>query len=87
MPKMLVRLKKDKHTNSKNINRHLGIKENLDTRICDYYIEDNVTNEQTFREFIIEAENSFNIEHEYIDNMNDKQILEYIEFLDYLYDK
>lgn len=87
MPKMLVRLKKDKPVNSKNSNRHLGIKENLDTRICDYYIEDNVTNEQTFREFIIEAENLFNIEHEYIDNMNDNQILEYIEFLDYLYDK
>lgn len=60
-------------------------KENLDKRICD--IEIGTTNTQTYREFIIESENEFEIEHKDLDFMNESDLNRYLDFLDELWYK
>jgi hypothetical protein len=57
----------------------------LDKRICD--IEKDSGNDETFREFIINTENDFDLIPKDIDNMSDEQLNEYIEWLDYLWTK
>lgn len=59
-------------------------KQDLDKRICDV---EGVQNTQTYREFIRSSEESFDMDKVDIDNMEDKELNEYIEFLDYLWDK
>lgn len=59
-------------------------KSNLDKRICDC---EDCKNTQTYREFIRESEKAFVIGNANIDGMLDKELNEYIEFLDSLWDK
>ena len=61
------------------------LKENLDKRICD--VEQGFTNTQTYREFIRQSEQEFGMKEAPINKITDKALDEYIEFLDYLWDK
>lgn len=56
----------------------------LDKRICDV---EGVENTQTYREFIRESEEEFELEKMDLDNMSDENLTEYINFLDYLWSK
>lgn len=60
-------------------------KERLDKRICD--IQKYAKNTQTYREFIVESEKEFGMEHRDLDGMTDENLNEYLEFLDYLWGK
>lgn len=60
-------------------------KENLDERMCD--VVEGAENNQTYREFIRESEKEFNIFAAPMDNMTDKELKDYLDFLDYLWDK
>lgn len=60
-------------------------KENLDKRICN--CEKNSNNTQTYREFIIQTEDEFDMGHEPIDEYGDLDLQEYLEELDSLWDK
>jgi hypothetical protein len=59
-------------------------KENLDKRICDV---EGSANEETFREFIRNSEEEFGMEHRNLDNLGDEKLNEYLEFIDYLWNK
>lgn len=56
------------------------IKENLDNRICD--IIDGASNTQTFREYFKEAEEEFCMEPSDLDNMEEVDLVRYLDFLD-----
>lgn len=60
-------------------------KENLDKRICD--IVDGATNEQTYRDFIRESEDTFNIGFKELDFMTDEELKAYLNYLDELWTK
>jgi hypothetical protein len=60
-------------------------KEQLDIPICE--LEPAATNTETFRDFISSSENEFCMEPRDIDSMTDQELNEYIDFLDYLWDK
>lgn len=60
-------------------------KAQLDLRICD--VEPNANNTETYREFIVNSEKEFEIAHEDLDSMTDKELNKYIDFLDYLWEK
>jgi hypothetical protein len=60
-------------------------KTDLDKRICD--VETNATNTQTFREFIRQSEKEFDMKEENLDNMDEQNLNDYLEFLDYLWTK
>ena len=60
-------------------------KEDLDKRVCDIYEEEVGTN--TLREWIIECEEEFEIVNKDLDKMTDKELTEYIEWLEYLGEK
>lgn len=60
-------------------------KDQLDTPICEVVPEAN--NTETYRDFIRSSENEFCMEPRDIDTMTDQELNEYIEFLDYLWDK
>lgn len=60
-------------------------KEDLDKRICD--TTELANNTQTYREFIRESEKQFGMEELDIDSIDNKVLEEYIDFLDYLWDK
>lgn len=60
-------------------------KEQLDTRICD--LEESSGNTQTYREFIIDSENDFDLEIKELDSMSNEDLNKYIDFLDYLWTK
>lgn len=60
-------------------------KELLDKRICD--VEEGASNTQTFREFIRQSEEEFEMDEQNLDYMSDKGLNEYIDFLDYLWTK
>jgi hypothetical protein len=60
-------------------------KEQLDIPINE--LEPEATNTETFRDFIRSSENEFCMEPRDIDNMTDQELNEYIDFLDYLWDK
>ncbi|PKR83505.1 hypothetical protein [Heyndrickxia camelliae] len=59
--------------------------EHLDLRICD--VEVNATNTETYREFIQGSEEEFELIPKNLDDMTEKQLNEYIGFLDYLWEK
>jgi len=60
-------------------------KEYLDKRICDIYEEEAGTN--TLREWIIECEDEYEIGNKDLNSMTDKEINEYVEWLEYLCEK
>ena len=59
------------------------LKSNLDKRICD--IELSAVNTQTYREFIRESEEEFEIAPADLDSMDEKQLENYVDFLDDLW--
>lgn len=60
-------------------------KDHLDMRICD--VEKETTNTETYREFIRNSEQEFGMKKLDIDNMTDKELITYIEAIDYLWTK
>lgn len=60
-------------------------KENLDKRICD--VEKNADNTQTYREFIRESERMFELSPAPLDLYSDEELKEYLEELNYLWEK
>lgn len=60
-------------------------KDNLDKRICD--CEESAENTQTYREFIRESENEFEIEPSDIDLMDEDELVNYFNFMCELWDK
>lgn len=60
-------------------------RKNLDKRICD--VEEEATNEETYREFIRNSERDFCMEEADIENMSDALLEDYINFLDCLWGK
>lgn len=60
-------------------------KSQLDLRICD--CEESATNPQTYREFIVMAEDEIYGNHECLDRKSDDELNEYLDRLDYLMDK
>lgn len=63
----------------------VNLKENLDNRICD--CENDANNTFTYREFIRFTEKDFGLQEIDLDNMNEEELQQYLEFLDELYDK
>lgn len=61
------------------------IKENLDKRICD--CEPDADNTLTYREFIKASEKEFEVEKANLDSMNEEELKDYLNFIDYLYEK
>ena len=61
------------------------LKDNLNKRICD--CEEDATNKQTYYEFIKEGEQIFELEEKELDNMNEKELNDYLNFLDFLFEK
>jgi hypothetical protein len=59
-------------------------KDILDVRICDL---EHTANTQTYREFIRESEEEFELIPKDLDSMTDKLLNKYIDFLDYLWTK
>lgn len=62
----------------------LNDKEILDERICDI---EGGRNTQTYREFIRESEEEFGLEYRDLESMTDKELNDYVEYLDYLWTK
>lgn len=60
-------------------------KQHLDTRICDHI--EGTSNTETYREFIRGSEKEFGFIAQPIDSMTDEKLNEYIDLLDYLWDK
>ena len=61
------------------------LKENLDKRICD--CESDAYNTLTYREFIRVSEEEFEMEKLNLDSMNEEELKNYLDFIDYLYEK
>lgn len=61
------------------------IKENLDKRICD--CESNADNPLTYREFIRASEEELEMGKANLDLMNEEELKDYLNFIDYLYEK
>lgn len=59
----------------------------LDTKICDFYDAPECDNEQTFRQFIRESEDNFGIAEANLDAMSNEEFLDYLDHLDYLWEK
>lgn len=60
-------------------------KEILDSRICD--MENGSDNTQTYREYIIEVEESFGLEEVDVNLLDENELRDYIDFLDDLWVK
>lgn len=60
-------------------------KEQLDNCICD--VEEHADNTQTFREFIRESEKEFGMAWVELESLSEKELNDYIGFLDYLWTK
>ncbi|EKY24052.1 hypothetical protein [Clostridium celatum] len=60
------------------------IKESLDKRICDC---ENASNTQTYREFIRQSEEEFEIEYSNLDLMSEEELENYLHFMDELWNK
>lgn len=58
----------------------------LDTRICDYY-NNPEGNTETFREYITSIEEDMDLEPQDLDNMEDWELNEYLDFIDVLCEK
>ena len=63
----------------------MSLKENLDKRICD--CESDADNTLTYREFIRAAEEEFGMEKSNLDSMNEEELKNHLDFIDYLYEK
>lgn len=61
------------------------MKKALDKRICD--VVEGASNTETYREFIRNSEENFEMDKADIDSMDDKSLNDYVEFLDYLWSK
>lgn len=59
-------------------------KNDLDKRICDV---EGVSNTQTYREFIEQSELEFGIGPVDLDNLTEKDLNDYLDWLDELWDK
>ncbi|AQW23477.1 hypothetical protein [Clostridium perfringens] len=55
----------------------------LDKRICD--LEEGATNTETLREFINHSEKEFELERVDLDSIRDKDLDDYIDYLDNLW--
>ena len=55
----------------------------LDKRICD--IEEGITNSETLREFINHSEKEFELERVDLDSIRDKDLNNYIDYLNNLW--
>ena len=62
----------------------IKLKENLDTKICDFYNNED-GNTETFREFMIRSEKEFEIENKNLDKMGNVELNNYLDFLDELW--
>lgn len=60
-------------------------KEHLDKRICD--VEVTAFNTETYRQFIRDGEEEFNLPQMPIDEMEVDDLNKYLDFLDYLWTK
>jgi hypothetical protein len=60
-------------------------KEHLDIPICE--IERQASNTETYREFIQSSEEEFGMDPASLDELTDEELKEYIDFLDYLWEK
>lgn len=60
-------------------------KEDLDKRICD--VEKNAQNTETYREFIQNSEEEFELIPQDITGMSVKHLNEYLDFIDYIWEK
>ena len=60
-------------------------KEDLDKRICD--VEEGAQNIQTYREFIRQSEEEFEMIHAPLDAMTETELNRHLDFLDYLWTK
>lgn len=60
-------------------------KDQLDTPICE--LEEGAGNTETLREFIQNTEKEFELIPKNLDGMSDKLLNEYLDFLDYLWEK
>ena len=58
-----------------------------DLKVCKANLDKKVNKEETLREFIRDSENEFQISNEDIDNMQDDELGEYVEWLDDLWGK
>lgn len=56
-------------------------KSDLDKRICDV---EGGWSTKTYREFIRQCENDFDMDNADLDNMSEKDLNDHIDFLDYL---
>lgn len=63
----------------------MNIKEVLNKRICD--VVEGASNAQTFREFIRESEDEFEIASANLDSMSEEELSNYLDFLDELWYK
>ena len=61
------------------------LKENLDKRICD--CEPGADNTLTYREFIRVSEEELEMEKANLDSMPEEELKDYLNFIDYLYEK
>jgi hypothetical protein len=61
------------------------LKENLDKRICD--IEEGAVNTETYREYLIFGIGYFEIAWENLDDMDDEELTNLLNFIDDLWDK
>lgn len=59
-------------------------KENLDKKICD--CEDCANNDSTYRESIQESEYFFGLEPQKLDTFTDEELVQYLDWLDWLED-
>lgn len=57
----------------------------LHKRICD--VEPEATNEETYAEFIKEAEEGFDMRPLDLETMTTEELTEYMDYIDYLYGK
>lgn len=63
----------------------MKIKEVLNKRICD--VVEGASNTQTFREFIRESEDEFEIASANLDSMSEEELSNYLDFLSELWYK
>ena len=63
----------------------MNIKEVLNKRICD--VVEGASNTQTFREFIRESEDEFEIAPANLDSMSEEELSNYLDFLSELWYK
>lgn len=53
----------------------IDVKKNLDNRMCD--VEKHIRNAETYREFILDKEQNFNLTHKDVDSMTTLEVAQY----------